>query len=63
MLRSADGGSLAAERPSHLEAIGTYTGAVHDRFSMSVAPAIAHAVFHATGRRVRDFPITAEALL
>jgi xanthine dehydrogenase YagR molybdenum-binding subunit len=30
---------------------------------VGVAPAIANAVFHATGRRVRDFPITAEALL
>lgn len=28
-----------------------------------VAPAIGNAVFHATGRRIRDFPITAEALL
>lgn len=30
---------------------------------VGVAPAIANAVFHATGRRVRDFPITAEAML
>ncbi|MDX3383188.1 xanthine dehydrogenase family protein molybdopterin-binding subunit [Streptomyces niveiscabiei] len=30
---------------------------------IGVAPAIANAVFHATGRRVRDLPITAEALL
>ncbi|MFD4506591.1 xanthine dehydrogenase family protein molybdopterin-binding subunit [Streptomyces sp. NPDC058457] len=30
---------------------------------VGVAPAIANAVFHATGRRVRDLPITAEALL
>lgn len=30
---------------------------------VGVAPAIANAVFHATGRRIRDFPITAEALL
>ncbi|MEU0882502.1 xanthine dehydrogenase family protein molybdopterin-binding subunit [Lentzea sp. NPDC005914] len=30
---------------------------------VGVAPAIANAVFHATGRRVRDFPITADALL
>jgi xanthine dehydrogenase YagR molybdenum-binding subunit len=29
----------------------------------SVAPAIANAVFHATGRRIRDLPITAEKLL
>ena len=30
---------------------------------VGVAPAIANAVFHATGRRVRDLPITVEALL
>jgi xanthine dehydrogenase YagR molybdenum-binding subunit len=30
---------------------------------VGVAPAIANAAFHATGRRVRDFPITADALL
>jgi xanthine dehydrogenase YagR molybdenum-binding subunit len=30
---------------------------------VGVAPAIANAVFHATGRRIRDLPITAEALL
>lgn len=31
--------------------------------SVSVAPAIANAVFHATGNRVRDLPITIEKLL
>ncbi|MGW3981915.1 xanthine dehydrogenase family protein molybdopterin-binding subunit [Streptomyces mirabilis] len=30
---------------------------------IGVAPAIANAVFHATGRRVRELPITVEALL
>lgn len=30
---------------------------------IGAAPAIANAVFHATGRRVRELPITAEALL
>jgi xanthine dehydrogenase YagR molybdenum-binding subunit len=30
---------------------------------VGVAPAIASAVFHATGRRVRELPITADALL
>ncbi|MFF4621831.1 xanthine dehydrogenase family protein molybdopterin-binding subunit [Nonomuraea jabiensis] len=30
---------------------------------VGVAPAIANAVFHATGRRIRDLPITIEALL
>jgi xanthine dehydrogenase YagR molybdenum-binding subunit len=30
---------------------------------VGMAPAIANAVFHATGRRVRDFPIRIEALL
>ena len=31
--------------------------------AVSVAPAIANAVYHATGKRIRDFPITAEKLL
>ena len=31
--------------------------------AVSVAPAIANAVHHATGKRVRDLPITAEKLL
>lgn len=31
--------------------------------AIGVGPAIANAVFHATGRRVRELPITAEALL
>ncbi|MEU0075998.1 xanthine dehydrogenase family protein molybdopterin-binding subunit [Streptomyces sp. NPDC006332] len=30
---------------------------------VGVAPALANAVFHATGRRIRELPITAEALL
>lgn len=30
---------------------------------VGIAPAIANAVFHATGRRVRELPITAEAHL
>jgi len=29
---------------------------------VGVAPAIANAVFHATGRRIRELPITAEML-
>ena len=31
--------------------------------AVSVAPAIANAVYHATGKRVRDLPITLEKLL
>jgi hypothetical protein len=31
--------------------------------AVSVAPAIANAVYHATGKRVRDLPITVEKLL
>ena len=30
---------------------------------VGVAPAIANAVFHATGKRVRDFPITLDKVL
>jgi xanthine dehydrogenase YagR molybdenum-binding subunit len=29
---------------------------------VSVAPAVANAVYHATGKRVRDLPITIEKL-
>ena len=31
--------------------------------AVAVAPAIANAVYHATGKRVRDLPITVEKLL
>jgi len=31
--------------------------------AVSVAPAIANAVYHATGKRVRDLPITVEKIL
>jgi xanthine dehydrogenase YagR molybdenum-binding subunit len=31
--------------------------------AVSVAPAIANAVYHATGKRVRSLPITVEKLL
>jgi xanthine dehydrogenase YagR molybdenum-binding subunit len=34
-----------------------------DRTAASVAPAVANAVYHATGKRVRDLPITIEKLL
>lgn len=34
-----------------------------DRAAVSVAPTIANAVHHATGRRIRDLPITIEKLL
>ncbi|WP_274383726.1 hypothetical protein [Saccharothrix deserti] len=30
---------------------------------VGIAPAVGNAVFHATGRRVRDFPIAADTLL
>jgi xanthine dehydrogenase YagR molybdenum-binding subunit len=30
---------------------------------VSVAPAIANAIYHATGKRMRDLPITVEELL
>jgi xanthine dehydrogenase YagR molybdenum-binding subunit len=31
--------------------------------AVAVAPAIANAVYHATGKRVRDLPITVEKVL
>jgi len=42
--------------PTGAKGLGEVTGA-------GVAPAIANAVFHATGRRIRDLPITIEKLL
>jgi xanthine dehydrogenase YagR molybdenum-binding subunit len=46
----------AEASPLGAKGLGELTG-------VSVAPAIANAVFHATGKRVRDLPITAEKLL
>jgi xanthine dehydrogenase YagR molybdenum-binding subunit len=31
--------------------------------AVSVAPAIVNAVYHATGKRIRDLPVTVEKLL
>jgi xanthine dehydrogenase YagR molybdenum-binding subunit len=39
------------------------TKGIGELTATSVAPAIANAVYHATGKRVRDLPITAEKLL
>lgn len=38
-------------------------GAIGEIGNVGVSAAIANAVFHATGKRVRDFPITPEKLL
>jgi xanthine dehydrogenase YagR molybdenum-binding subunit len=46
----------AAASPLGAKGLGELT-------AVSVAPAIADAVYHATGRRVRDLPITTEKLL
>ena len=43
-------------RPSIHKGLGELT-------AVSVAPAIANAVYHATGKRIRDLPITIEKLL
>jgi xanthine dehydrogenase YagR molybdenum-binding subunit len=45
------------------EASALGTKGLGELTAVSVAPAIANAVFHATGRRVRDLPITIEKLL
>jgi xanthine dehydrogenase YagR molybdenum-binding subunit len=50
------GGFDAEASPLGTKGLGELT-------AVSVAPAIANAVFHATGKRVRDLPITVEKLL
>jgi xanthine dehydrogenase YagR molybdenum-binding subunit len=39
------------------------TKGIGELTAVSVAPAIANAVYHATGRRIRELPITVEKLL
>jgi hypothetical protein len=40
-----------------------FVSVVPELTAVSVAPAIANAIYHATGKRVRDLPITVEKLL
>jgi hypothetical protein len=47
--------------PSHVNPLGAK--GVAEIAICGVAPAIANAVYHATGRRVRELPITPERLL
>jgi xanthine dehydrogenase YagR molybdenum-binding subunit len=42
---------------------GAKGGALDELTAVSVAPAIADAIYHATGKRVRDLPIAVEKLL
>jgi xanthine dehydrogenase YagR molybdenum-binding subunit len=49
------------EQDPHVNPLGVK--GVGELALVGVAPAIANAVFHATGRRVRELPITPEALL
>jgi xanthine dehydrogenase YagR molybdenum-binding subunit len=49
------------EHDPHVNPLGVK--GVGELASIGVAPAIANAVYHATGKRVRDLPITAEKLL
>ena len=57
-------------RPATIEhlALGAKTGGTLDAIThkigiVGVAAAIANAVYHATGKRVRDLPITLDKLL
>lgn len=49
------------EHDPHVNPLGVK--GVGELAAIGVAPAIANAVYHATGKRVRDLPITAEKLL
>ncbi|MFI8191968.1 xanthine dehydrogenase family protein molybdopterin-binding subunit [Streptomyces sp. NPDC085946] len=51
-----DGGADLDAAPIGVKGLGEVV-------AVGVAPAVANAVFHATGRRIRDLPITVEALL
>ena len=52
---------LVEEDDPHVNPIGVK--GIGEIGIVGVAPAIANAVFHATGKRVRDLPITIEKLL
>jgi xanthine dehydrogenase YagR molybdenum-binding subunit len=60
-----DAGTLEAlfvdEHDSHVNPLGVK--GLGEIAMIGMAPAIANAVFHATGRRVRELPITIESLL
>lgn len=53
--------SFVDEHDPHVNPLGAKGAG--ELATIGVAPAIANAVYHATGRRVRDLPITAEQLL
>ena len=52
---------LVPEDDPHVNPIGAK--GIGEVGIVGVAPAIANAVYHATGKRVRDLPITIEKLL
>ena len=52
---------LVEEEDPHVNPIGVK--GIGEIGIVGVAPAIANAVYHATGKRVRDLPITVEKLL
>ncbi|MNT93355.1 Xanthine dehydrogenase molybdenum-binding subunit [compost metagenome] len=53
--------SVVDEDDPHINALGTK--GIGEIGIVGVAAAIANAVYHATGRRVRDLPITLDQLL
>ena len=52
---------MVEEEDPHVNPIGAK--GIGEVGIVGVAPAIANAVFHATGKRVRDLPITIEKLM
>ena len=52
---------MVEEHDPHVNPIGAK--GIGEIGIVGVAPAIANAVYHATGKRVRDLPITIEKLM
>jgi xanthine dehydrogenase YagR molybdenum-binding subunit len=62
-LPEARGALFVGDFDDEASPLGAKGGALGELTAVSVAPAIANAIYHATGKRVRDLPIAVEKLL